>query len=112
MFLLPSKLWKSLEGKRLYNLNLEKIVENFHDVDKWTASSESFVYTFHQNNYYLFKFIFCEVSNLLIVMFVSHITNLFLDGRFYSLGPYTIYYFFSSPAERRYAPPFSHYYYL
>lgn len=101
MFLIPSQLWKKLEGGRMKSLSLSKVNENFHDVDNWSTSAESFIYSFRQNNFYLFKFVMCEVINLLTVMIVAHLTNLFLDGGFYSLGPFTIVYFFSSPMERR-----------
>ena len=93
IFLVPTRMWRSLEGGRVASLCLEEVRENYQDIDRWRISVEAFVLTLKQNNWYLTKFLFCEVLQLCILVGVIHLTDLFLSGMFYSLGFNTITYF-------------------
>ena len=100
IFLVPTRLWANLEGGRISSLCLDEVRENYHEIDKWRISVEAFVCTLKQNNWYLIKFLFCEVVQLCILLGVIHLTDIFLSGMFYSLGVNTINYFLA-PADIR-----------
>ena len=86
IFLVPTRLWANLEGGRVASLCLDEVRENYHEIDKWRMSVESFVITLKQNNWYLIKFLFCEALQLCILLGVIHLTDIFLSGMFYTLG--------------------------
>ena len=60
-FLVPTFLWHNLEGGRIASLGLDEVRENYHELERWRLSVDSFVVTLRQNNWYLTKFLFCEV---------------------------------------------------
>ena len=93
IFLVPTRLWRSLEGGRVASLCLEEVRENYQNIDNIQISVESFALTLKQNNWYLTKFLLCEVLQLCILLAVILLTDLFLSGMFYSLGFNTINYF-------------------
>ena len=39
------------------------------------------MYTLHQNNWYLLKYLIVELSHILALLSVIHLTDLFLSGR-------------------------------
>ena len=42
---------------------------------------QAFVYTLHQNNWYLLKYLIVELSHIIALLSVIHLTDLFLSGR-------------------------------
>ena len=82
------------------SLCLEEVRENYQEIDNVRTSVEIFTSTQKQNNWYLTKFLFCEVLQLCILLGVILLTDLFLSGMFYSLGFTTINYFLT-PADIR-----------
>ena len=99
-FLVPTFMWHNLEGGRVASLALDEVRENYHEVDRWRHSVDSFVITLRQNNWYLTKFLFCEIFQLMLLLSIIHTTDLFLSGMFYTLGPKTMDYLLT-PAELR-----------
>ena len=99
-FLVPTFLWHNLEGGRIASLGLDEVRENYHELDRWRLSVDSFVVTLRQNNWYLTKFLFCEIFQLLLLLSIVHTTDMFLSGMFYTLGPKTVDYLLT-PAELR-----------
>ena len=65
-FLVPTFLWHNLEGGRIASLGLDEVRENYHELERWRLSVDSFVVTLRQNNWYLTKFLFCEVFQVVL----------------------------------------------
>ena len=100
-FLVPTFMWHNFEGGRVASLSLEEVRENCLEQDRWRHSVETFVLTLRQNNWYLTKFLFCEIFQLFLLLGVIHLTDLFLSGMFYSLGPTTVDYLLTPNDLRR-----------
>ena len=98
--MVPTFMWHNLEGGRVASLDLDGVRENYHDKESWRHSVESFVITLRQNNWYLTKFLFCEIFQLCLLLIIIHTTDLFLSGMFYTLGPKTVDYLLT-PADVR-----------
>ena len=82
------------------SFSLDDVRENYHEMDRWRHSVETFVITLRQNNWYLTKFLFCEIFQLLLLLSIIHTTDMFLSGMFYTLGPRTVDYLLTPPDIR------------
>ena len=99
-FLIPTFMWHQFEGGRVASFSLDDVRENYHEMDRWRHSVETFVITLRQNNWYLTKFLFCEIFQLLLLLSIIHTTDMFLSGMFYTLGPRTVDYLLTPPDIR------------
>lgn len=67
-------------------------------VDKYVACFKSIL---HHNQWYLFKFLCCELLNIMILFFNFYATDKFLQGRFWYYGIDVIRFMMLSKAERK-----------
>ncbi|XP_055644664.1 innexin inx7 isoform X2 [Toxorhynchites rutilus septentrionalis] len=108
MFYAPHYLWRSIEGGRIKmlvtGLKMVEISQYYHNYknvvleNKYTLYSQleltkkiasvrrAFQNHLRTNNIWAFEHIFCEMLNLVNALMQVWGTNLFLGGRFYSLG--------------------------
>ena len=81
-------------------LCLEDVREH-DEQETYEKSVEAFMTTFKQNNWYLTKFLLCETVQLLTLVGVVQMTDVFLSGMFYSLGPSSVRYFLAHDDKRK-----------
>ena len=94
-FILPYKIWTGLEGGLIAEFGLDAksgilLKENYGEglvmeslVDKYVKFFKSVL---HRNNYYFFKYVTCEVLNLVVLFFNFYLTDVFLNGNFWYYG--------------------------
>ena len=94
-FMLPYKIWTGLEGGLIAEFGLDAksgilLKENYGEglvmeslVDKYVKFFKSVL---HRNNYYFFKYVTCEVLNLVVLFFNFYLTDVFLNGNFWYYG--------------------------
>lgn len=117
LFMLPSKIWKSMEGGLIKSFNTlsARSAIILKDEDKLegddmegavtSAIVEKYVKYFkavlHHNNGYFFRFVICEILNYILLVTNLILTDKFLQGRFLSYGWDVIQYYQKTPKERR-----------
>ena len=94
-FMLPYKIWRAMEGGLIEQFGLEAksgiILKEENDrgesleslVEKYVSYYKS---TFHRNQWYFAKYIFCEMLNYVILMLNFYLTDWFLNGQFWNYG--------------------------
>lgn len=89
MFYIPHYVWKTCEGGRIKmlstNLNLP-ISEAEHRRERKLAVIEYLYENLHHHNFYLFRFVFCELLNLMNIIAQILFIDYFLDGEFSTYG--------------------------
>lgn len=93
LFMLPPRVWKSLEGGLIESFGLEgrSVVmltaeAKYEDGAVMEVVVEKFVKYFstvlHHNQRYFGQFLLCELMNVILVFFNFWATDKFLQGRF------------------------------
>jgi len=88
---IPHYLWKLWEGGKLSMLVQDLNNKNILDgMDQYKARRQAVVEyilrTFRTHNSYIYKFIFCEVLNLVNILFQIYLMDLFFGGQFTKYG--------------------------
>lgn len=88
-FYVPRYLWKTWEGGRIKMLVLDlncPVVSEDCKSDRRRLLVDYFATNLHSQNFYAFRFFFCEVLNFLNVIMQIYLVDWFLDGEFSSYG--------------------------
>ena len=96
-FILPHKIWKIMEGGLIESFGTEGkqmilLSEDakYDEAITMEAVVEKYVKYFrsilHHNNLYFWKFVVCEVANIIMLFFNFWLTDKFLQGRFKYYG--------------------------
>jgi chloramphenicol O-acetyltransferase len=94
-FMLPYRIWSSFEGGLMEEFGSEAktaimLSEEFEEAVVIDSLIEKYVKYFrsiwHRNNWYFWTFVVCEVMNCAILYTNYWVTNVFLNGRFYTYG--------------------------
>lgn len=89
LFYIPYYVWKTCEGGRIKmlstNLNLP-IMDAEYRKDRKMAVVNYLYENLHHHNVYLFRFIFCELLNLMNIIAQILFIDYFLDGEFKTYG--------------------------
>lgn len=89
LFYVPRYLWKSWEGGRIKMLVLDlncPVVSDTCKRDRSKLLVEYFHTNLHTQNFYAYRFFFCEVLNFINVIGQIYFMDFFLDGEFSSYG--------------------------
>ncbi len=86
----PHYLWKYSEGGKLAmlinGLDVPMVLEPEQYKEKRTAVVTYFLRTFRSHNSYVFRFVFCEVLNLVNILVQIWLMDVFFLGQFTSYG--------------------------
>ena len=95
-FMLPYRIWRALEGGLIEEFGSEAktkiILEEEYGEDSLVMDQlvDKYVKFFraiwHRNNWYFFMFVLCEILNCVVLFLNFWLTDVFLNGRFYSYG--------------------------
>lgn len=89
LFYIPYYVWKTWEGGRIkmlsVNLNLP-ILEAEYRRERKSAVINYLYENLHHHNVYLFRFVFCELLNLMNIVAQIFFIDYFLDGEFKTYG--------------------------
>ena len=95
-FMLPYRIWRFLEGGLIEEFGTEAktkiILEEEYGEDSIMMESlvEKYVKFFraiwHRNNWYFYMFVLCEVLNCVVLFLNFWLTDIFLNGKFYTYG--------------------------
>lgn len=89
LFYIPYYLWKTWENGRIKmlsnNLNLP-VLDTEYRRERKTAVINYLYENLHHHNVYLFRFIFCELLNLMNIIAQILFIDYFLDGEFKTYG--------------------------
>ena len=95
-FMLPYRIWRALEGGLIEEFGTEAktkiILEEEYGEDSFVLEAlvEKYVKFFraiwHRNNWYFFMFVLCELLNCVVLFMNFWLSDMFLNGKFYSYG--------------------------
>ena len=101
LFYVPRYLWKTWEGGRIKML-VQDLNNPFVDKDRKTERKrllvDYFVVNLHTQNYYAFRFFFCEVLNFVNVVGQFFFMDYLFDGEFGTYG-FDVFRFVGMPPE-------------
>lgn len=89
LFYIPRYLWKTWEGGRIKMLVLDlncPVVSEDCKSDRRKLLVDYFFTNLHSQNFYAFRFFFCEFLNFVNVILQMYIVDVFLDGEFSHYG--------------------------
>jgi len=95
-FMLPYRIWRALEGGLIEEFGSEAktkiILEEEYGEDSLVMDQlvDKYVKFFraiwHRNNWYFFMFVLCEILNCVVLFLNFWLTDVFLNGKFYTYG--------------------------
>lgn len=103
LFYVPRYLWKTWEGNRIKMLVLDlncPIVAEETKNDRKALLVEYFKTNLHTQNFYAYRFVICEVLNLVNVIGQIFFMDFFLDGEFSTYGRDVVRFTEMEPEER------------
>lgn len=89
LFYVPRYLWKTWEGGRIKMLVLDlncPVVTEDAKCGKRKLLVDYFTLNLHSQNFYAFRFFFCEILNFVNVVGQIYFMDFFLDGEFSTYG--------------------------
>ena len=108
-FMLPKKIWTALEGGLLEEFGTDAkspviMSEEFEEALLMDAIVDKYIKYFrtiwHRNNWYFSMFVLCEILNCGVLFFNFWVTNVFLNGKFYTYGWDVIQYSRMTPEDQ------------
>jgi innexin len=93
LFYVPRYLWKTWEGGRIKMLALDMncpVINEECKSDRKKLLVEYFANNLHTQNYYAYRFFFCELCNFINVVLQIWLMDSFLGGEFTTYGPRVI----------------------
>ncbi|XP_043275151.1 innexin inx2 [Venturia canescens] len=103
LFYVPRYLWKTWEGGRIKMLVLDlncPVVSDSCKSDRRKLLVEYFCTNLHTQNFYAFRFFFCEVLNFINVVGQIYFMDFFLDGEFTTYGADVVKFTEMEPEDR------------
>lgn len=103
LFYIPRYLWKTWEGGRIKMLVLDlncPVVSEDCKSDRRKLLVDYFATNLHSQNFYAFRFFFCEILNFINVVGQIYLVDYFLDGEFSNYGSDVLKYTEMEPEER------------
>ena len=103
LFYVPRYLWKTWEGGRIKMLVLDlncPVVSESCKSDRRKLLVEYFCTNLHTQNFYAYRFFFCEVLNFINVVGQIFFMDFFLDGEFRTYGSDVLRFTEMEPEER------------
>ncbi|XP_014215357.1 innexin inx2-like [Copidosoma floridanum] len=89
LFYVPRYLWKTWEGGRIKMLVLDlnfPVVSEDCKADRRKLLVDYFTTNLHSQNFYAFRFFFCEFLNFINVFLQMYVVDVFLGGEFSQYG--------------------------
>ncbi|KAF7400997.1 hypothetical protein HZH66_006181 [Vespula vulgaris] len=89
LFYVPRYLWKTWEGGRIKMLMLDlncPVANEETKCERRKLLVDYFALNLHSQNFYAFRFFFCEVLNFINVVGQIYFMDFFLDGEFSTYG--------------------------
>ncbi|XP_034947948.1 innexin inx2 [Chelonus insularis] len=103
LFYIPRYLWKTWEGGRIKMLMLDlngPVVTDPNKVERSKLLVEYFRSNLYSQNFYAYRFFFCEVLNFINVVGQIYFMDFFLDGEFSTYGADVVRFTEMEPEER------------
>ncbi|XP_044007095.1 innexin inx2-like [Aphidius gifuensis] len=103
LFYVPRYLWKSWEGGRIKSLVMDlncPVVSESCKIERRGLLVDYFRANLHQQNFYAYRFFFCEILNFINVFGQIYLMDVFLGGEFTTYGRDVLWFSEMEPEER------------
>lgn len=103
LFYVPRYLWKTWEGGRMKMLVRDlncPIVSDSYNPDHRKLLVEYFCMNLHMQNFYAYRFYFCEILNFINVAGQIYFMDFFLEGQFTTYGADIVKFAVMDPEDR------------